>query len=162
MTDRRQLKTPGRAGHLARFLREDCGAARHDRFLLIAGGVVVGALVVFMSARDALEGGGETVAEAPAATAPGTPRTVSSAPVWAPEPPPPAGGDGSGGRVFVSSDYSEAMAHRPDREEQLLEEELARLREAETAAAAEGGDPGVATGADAAATAAAAGTPGGS
>jgi hypothetical protein len=133
MIDRRQLTTPGHAGRLVRFLTDDSGAARHDRLFLIAGGGIVCALAVFMWASDALDETADaagTVSSASAAL-----KTVSSAPLRAPEPSPSEGAEGSESRVYIAADYSQFVFDGEDREALLLEDELARIREAEVVAA---------------------------
>jgi hypothetical protein len=152
MTDERQLKTSGIAGHLTRFLADECGAARHDRLFLIGGGGIVCALLVFMWATQGLDAATDSAGAVPGASAPVVLKTVSAGPLRAPDPPQAQGGEGSDSRMFVAADYSDALSYRPDHEAQLLEDELARIREAEALAAPE----------DGAAVHAVAGDPGGS
>lgn len=139
MTHERKLKTPGLGRHLVRFLADECGAARHDRLFLIGGGGIVCALLLFMWAAEGLDVASDSGGAVPGASTPAL-KTVSSAPVRAPDPPAAEGANGSESRIFLATDYSETLYHGPDREAQILEAERARIRAAEALAAPDDGD----------------------
>jgi hypothetical protein len=121
-----------RAG-LAAAIRDESGAARHDRLLLLGGGAVLGALVLlsWMTEEPPPEtaAGGAVTAQAPM-------RSVTSSRTLAPEPPPPTDADGP--RGYVSADLPAFQLAPPDTEGALLEALTDRARAEDAAAFAAG------------------------
>lgn len=109
--------SPHLQARLAAALRDEAGAARHDRLLILGAAAVLGALVLFGWATQDTTQASVSAAAGGAAQTPN--RTVSSGVTLAPEPPPPSGADAV--RTYVSSDHPSMMLAPPDNEDQLLE-----------------------------------------